>query len=76
MLNQILNPFSTRTRFLSYSFCFLVGDFIQIQTLKAAVVQSIMRALGSEGSVSKRKGSNPVHHPSVGWDSSLGATVS
>ncbi|MPC49197.1 hypothetical protein E2C01_042993 [Portunus trituberculatus] len=26
--------------------------------------------------VSKRTGSNPVHGPSVGWDSSLGATVS
>ncbi|MPC35889.1 hypothetical protein E2C01_029326 [Portunus trituberculatus] len=34
-----------------------------------------MHALGVRG-VSKRVGSNPVHGPSVGWASSLGARIS
>ncbi|MPC40970.1 hypothetical protein E2C01_034549 [Portunus trituberculatus] len=41
----------------------------------AAVVQWNHACFGVRG-VSKRTGSNPVHGPSVGWASSLGATVS
>ncbi|MPC71912.1 hypothetical protein E2C01_066204 [Portunus trituberculatus] len=41
----------------------------------AAVVQWNHACFGVRG-VSKHKGSNPVHGPSVGWASSLEATVS
>ncbi|MPC36953.1 hypothetical protein E2C01_030425 [Portunus trituberculatus] len=42
---------------------------------RAAVVQWNHACSGVRG-VSKRTGSSPVHSPSVGWASSLGATVS
>ncbi|MPC67105.1 hypothetical protein E2C01_061270 [Portunus trituberculatus] len=42
---------------------------------RAAVVQWNHAYFGVRG-VSKRTGSNPIHSPSVGWASSLGATVS
>ncbi|MPC15818.1 Microtubule-associated protein tau [Portunus trituberculatus] len=42
---------------------------------KPAVVQWNHACFGVRG-ISRRTGSNPVHGPSVGWASSLGATVS
>ncbi|MPC92926.1 hypothetical protein E2C01_088039 [Portunus trituberculatus] len=50
------------------------GRSLQEQWM-AAVVQWNHARFGVQG-VSKRTGSNPVHGPSVGWASSLEATVS
>ncbi|MPD02919.1 hypothetical protein E2C01_098528 [Portunus trituberculatus] len=48
---------------------------LQFLSLWAAVVQWNHACFGVR-EISKRTGSNPVHGPSVGWASSLGATVS
>ncbi|MPC37487.1 hypothetical protein E2C01_030967 [Portunus trituberculatus] len=45
------------------------------KNISAAMIQWNHACFGVQG-VSKRTGSNPVQGPSVGWASSLGATVS